>query len=157
MKFSSQEEYGLRCLLHIARSTRASGTGASVTIGEISRAEGLSTANVGKLLRILRLAGVVTSERGREGGYSLATVPEEIRIGTVLDHLGGRIVAEEFCSRHSGTRPICVHSVDCSVISLWERVQTAVDDVLLSTTLADLLPEDEAASIQSERVELSAD
>jgi len=53
MKFSAQEEYGLRCLLRIAYSKSPNG----ITIPEISEIEKLSQANVAKLLRILRLGG----------------------------------------------------------------------------------------------------
>lgn len=112
-----------------------------MTIGEISTSEGLSDSNVGKLLRILRLGGLIESERGREGGYSLAKSPGAIRVSDVIDVLGGRIVEEEFCARHSGVRDMCVHTVDCTVMSLWERVQEAIDGVLEETTLADLVPE----------------
>lgn len=136
MKFSTQEEYGLRCLLQIARA----GQGNSLTIPEISQAEGLSEATVGKILRILRMGGFIQSERGRDGGYALAKKPEEIVIGSVLAALGGRIIQEDFCARHSGVKAMCVHSVDCAVISLWENVQTVIDEVLFNTKLSNLIP-----------------
>ena len=50
MKLSSQEEYGLRCLLRVGRE----GTSGSVAIPELSRAEGISEPNVAKMMRILR-------------------------------------------------------------------------------------------------------
>ena len=148
MKFSTSEEYGVRCLLQIARCR-----GGSMTIPEISSAEGLSESNVAKILRILRIGGFIVSERGREGGYSLSRAPEEIVMGKVLASLGNRIVDDEFCAKHSGVREFCVHSIDCSVISLWENVQEAVDGVLFSTTLADLLPR----TGESDRVAISLD
>ena len=86
MKFSTQEEYGIRCLLRIARA----GAGAGLTSPEISQAEGLSDANVAKLLRILRLGGFVEATRGRVGGYSLARRPADISISEVLHVLVGK-------------------------------------------------------------------
>ncbi len=136
MKFSTQEEYGLRCLLQIARA----GAGQSLTIPEISVAEGLSESNVAKLLRILRLGGFITSERGRDGGYALAKTPEEIVLGAVLASLGGRIVEDDFCAKHSGVNRFCIHSVDCTIMTVWENVQSAIDGVLFNTKLSDLLP-----------------
>ncbi len=50
MKLSSQEEFGLRCLLQIARM----GDGGSLTITEMSQREGISAPNVAKIMRILR-------------------------------------------------------------------------------------------------------
>ena len=60
MKMTSQEEYGLRCLLRLGRE----GPGASLTISELSRQEGISSPNVAKMMHILRKAGLVTSTRG---------------------------------------------------------------------------------------------
>ena len=59
MKLTTQEEYGLRCLLQLARKD----TG-SLTIPELSRREGMSPANVAKIMRLLRRAGFVRSTRG---------------------------------------------------------------------------------------------
>jgi Rrf2 family iron-sulfur cluster assembly transcriptional regulator len=52
MKFSTQEEYGLRLLLRIAKSDSPNG----FTIPELSEVEGLSAANTAKILRALSIA-----------------------------------------------------------------------------------------------------
>ena len=70
MKFSTQEEYGLRLLLRIGKSDSDKG----MTIPELSEQEKLSEANVGKILRALRLAGFIESSRGQSGGYKLARI-----------------------------------------------------------------------------------
>lgn len=137
MKFSTQEEYGLRCLLRIGRFHKIN---KSLTIPEISQFEGISAHNVAKLLRILRLGGYLESERGQVGGYTLAKPPEQIIIADVLALLGGRLFEEEeFCNTHAGADTLCTNSVDCSVRSLWRIVQVSVDQVLKNTTLKDLL------------------
>ena len=71
MKLSSIEEYGLRCLLQIARA----GQDASLTIAEMSEREGISAPNVAKIMRILRRAGLVTSTRGRARPGSAGRIP----------------------------------------------------------------------------------
>lgn len=135
MKFSAQEEYGLRCLLQIGRQ----GEGGSHTIPEISSAEGLSVPYVAKLTRILRRGGFVQSTRGQAGGYVLSCPPEQIVIGEVLALLGGRFYEPDFCERYPGSEETCTHTVNCSVRSLWSAVQVVVDRVLSKTTLQDLL------------------
>ena len=137
MKLSSHDEYGLRCLVQVARH--------GATIPEISRREGISEAYVGKLMRILRQGGFVIAARGKTGGYTLALPPEGIRVGDALAVLGGRIYEDDFCSRHSGCEASCPHSTDCSIRSLWRSVQGAVDGVLRTTTLRDLLGSEHAA------------
>ncbi len=139
MKFSAQEEYGLRCLLRIAKESPDDG----LTIPEISAAEGLTQANVAKLLRILRMGGFIDSSRGQTGGYKLAKKPEEILIAPVLSALGGRLFESSFCFDHSGVDSICTHSIDCSVRSLWRAVQNAVDAVTMKLTLRDMMNSEE--------------
>lgn len=143
MKFSAQEEYGLRCLLAIA----AKGEGASLTIPQISRAEGLSAPHVAKLLAVLRKGGLINSARGHAGGYTLSRPASEIPVLGVLGVLGGKLFEDDFCERHAGTQAICSHSVDCGIKTLWSTVQQAVDGVLAKITLADLLPRSEPAPL----------
>jgi len=135
LKFSAQEEFGLRCLLQIARL----GPGGSMTIPEISRVEGMSTTHVAKVMMVLRKSAFIKSARGHQGGYRLSLPAEQIRISDVLESLGGKLYDDAFCGRHGGVNEICTHAVDCSVRSLWQVVQTAVDRVLDNITLADLL------------------
>ena len=135
MKVSAQEEYGMRCLLRIGSSNQSYG----LTIPEISKIEGLTSANVAKLLRILRLGGFIESARGRSGGYKLARSADRIIIGDVLNVLGGKIYEETFCGTHTGATDVCNHIIDCSMRSLWRSVQSAVNVVLKRVTLRDML------------------
>lgn len=135
MKFSTQEEYGLRLLLRIGKSDSEKG----MTIPELSVQEKLSEANVGKILRVLRLAGFVESSRGQMGGYKLARSANEILVGDVLTSLGGKLYESGFCDLHAGVQNICTNSIDCSIRSLWKTVQTMLDGVLSKITLQDLL------------------
>jgi Rrf2 family protein len=152
MKLSTQEEYGLRCLLQIARLEFSHGE--SVTISAISQAEGLSVANVGKFVRALRLGGFVDSERGHAGGYRLARPAAEISVRDILDALGGKLFDAEFCEEHSGAISACTHSVECSVRSLWNSVQFLVDRLLNQVSLQDMLGGEQAlASRLSDRSE----
>ncbi|MGH9481766.1 MAG: RrF2 family transcriptional regulator [Terriglobales bacterium] len=140
MKFTSQEEYGLRCLLRLGKQFQERGDGAaSLTIPEVSRLEGLSGAYVAKLMRVLRTAGLVTSARGSAGGYVLARPPERISVGEALAVLGGRLYEPQFCAEHAGDERVCTHSVDCSLRSLWRSLQLVLDQVLNKTSLRDLL------------------
>ena len=135
MKLSSQEEYGLRCLLQLARA----GEGASLTIAEMSEREGISAPNVAKIMRVLRRAGLVQSTRGKAGGYMLARPAAEIRAIDVLAALGGRLFDTGFCDRHAGVASHCLNTRDCSIRPVLRGLQEAVDQVLGALTLASLL------------------
>ncbi len=135
MKLSSQEEYGLRCLVRIARQSEPG----SLTLPEISQAEGISVSYAAKLMRLLRRGGLVKSARGQAGGYTLARPASQIVVGEALALLGGRFYEPGFCEEHTGVELVCTHSVDCSIRSLWRTVQLVLDQVLSKTTLKDLL------------------
>ncbi len=135
MHFSAQEEYGLRCLLRLA----SAGPDRSLTIPEISQAEGISIPYVAKLMRILKSGGLVNSERGQSGGYRVARQADDIAVSQALAALGSPLFAGEFCEKFAGNEDTCTHSVDCSIRSLWRTVQTVVDQLLSRTTLHDLL------------------
>jgi Rrf2 family protein len=155
MKLSSQEEYGLRCLLRVATLSDPG----YLTINEISEEEGLSAPYVAKLMRILRQRGFVRSVRGKVGGYALAHPAEQIIISEVVAALGGRLFDPRFCFEHSGLEGTCKKLRECSIRTLWRTVQLLVDQVLSKVTLADLVNSSELAmsSHVSRLVQLGAD
>lgn len=143
MKFSSQEEYGLRLLLRIGKDNSGNG----MTIPELSQLEGLSESNTAKILRILRLSGFIESSRGQNGGYKLTRNAGEILVGDVLTSLGGKLYESSFCELHAGVENICTNSIDCSLRSLWKTVQTMLDGLLSKITLQDLLGSEQQVEV----------
>jgi Rrf2 family protein len=135
VKVSTQEEYGLRCLMQIARH----GEGASLTIPQLSQLEGLSVANVAKIMRLLRRSRFVRSTRGQAGGYALAHPADGIVVGDVLAALGQLLFDARFCERHAGSEDLCAHVGDCSIRPVLKQLQDAVDAVMGRLTLAELL------------------
>ena len=152
MKLSSQEEYGLRCLLQLARA----GEGASLTIAEVSDREGISSPNVAKIMRLLRRAELVRSTRGKAGGYSLARSAAAVRVLDVVSALGGKLFDASFCDRHSGLESSCLNTSDCSIRPVLRHLQAAVDAALGELTLESLLASehDVAGSIHPRAVPL---
>ncbi len=139
MKFTAQEEYGLRCALNLARRYGdGAGDSSFMTVGAIAKAEGLSVQYVGKLFRILARADLVESVRGCKGGYKLVRAPTVVKVAEVMGALGGTFYDSKICERYVGDRSFCVHTNDCSIRSLWSGLQVIIDAVLSTTTLADL-------------------
>jgi Rrf2 family protein len=149
VKLTAQEEYGLRCLLQVARRA-PSPDSPPLSIRDVAEAEGLSCDYAAKLLRVLRQANLVTSERGATGGYRLARPAEELRLSEVLRALDTPLYSTEFCETHSGIAECCVHQQGCSMRPLWRAIQAAVDEVSSRLSLRDLLkPESETAGRQT--------
>ena len=143
MQLLAQEEYGLRCLLQVARHAGPD----PLTIPEIAAAEGLSPEYTAKLLRALRQAELVVSTRGAGGGYRLARPAREVTAWQVVQALGGSLFPKEFCDSHPGQRHDCVHTGGCSIRGLWSAVEGAVRGVLEGVTLAELARTDTSALI----------
>ncbi len=135
MRISSTEEYGLRCLLTLAREGRE----AQLSIPEIAEREGISTAYATKLLSTLRKAELVKSERGRKGGFSIRRDPAEINLLQVITALGGPLLDPDHCSKKTGQLDVCVHGEHCSVHDILGGVAGYVGDFLSKTSLQDIL------------------
>jgi len=138
MKISAQEEYGLRCLLQLARVP----SGQVVTVKEIAKKEGLSTAYVEKLLRLLGRAGLVHSLRGIKGGYVLNRPASQVTMGEVVRALGQVPTTDHICHEFTGSLRLCVHFSNCGIRSAWSVLTNSIQHFLDGTTLASLI-EDE--------------
>ncbi len=135
MKITSQEEYGLRCLLQLARTPQ----GQVVSVREIGSKEGLSSAYVEKLLRILSKTGLVHSVRGLKGGYVLNRPASAITLGEVMRALGAVQTTDHICQHFTGNQQVCVHFSDCGIRSVWSELTTYIQTFLDRTTLESLL------------------
>ena len=133
MKVSAQEEYGLRCLLQLARLSE----GESLTLAQVAEGEGISQANAGKVLWLLNKAGLVASTRGTRGGYALSRPAAEIRLSEVIKVLDEGEV-EGHCKTYPGVLDSCVHTGDCGIRSVIVNVHEVVERALSGITLAQL-------------------
>lgn len=138
MKISKQEEYGLRCILQLARP----GNGRAVAVTEIAKSEGLSSDYVTKLLVLLRKSGLVASVRGINGGYTLKRAPEQISLGDVMRSLGGFFYPKEMCMEYPGKLDECCHVGNCGIRPIWSILAMQIHATLNRTTLLDLLKEE---------------
>jgi len=138
MKVSAQEEYGLRCMLQLARRQKG-GERHPLTLSEIAREEGLTVPHVAKLIRRLRNAGLVKSVLGRMGGYTLSRDASSVSVAEVLGALGGKLYDTDYCAKYTGDLSICTHMGDCSIRSLWGVLEVLVQRVLSKTMLSELI------------------
>lgn len=136
MKITAQEEYGLRCLLQLARHHVAE---TPVTVREIALGEGISTAYAEKLLHRLAKAGLVESVRGIRGGFRLKGNPEELTVGDAVRALGSFLTHAAICQRYTGEVNLCVHNKDCGLRPVWSTVNYHIQRLLDHLPLSVLL------------------
>ena len=152
MKITAQEEYGLRCLLQLARAPE----GQIVRVKEIAAKEGISSAYVEKLLRILSKAGLVHSVRGLKGGYVFNRQPSEVTLGQVIRALGTVETTDHICHSFTGKEDQCVHIQDCGIRSIWSGLTTYIQGFLDQTTLASMLADEDVVASKLAQRWLSA-
>ncbi len=134
MRITALEEYGLRCMVLLAHS----GQKVSLTLSDFAEGEGLSIPYAGKLLMILKKAGLVKAIRGRNGGYVLIKEPEDIRLKEIFDALGDPVFSPGYCDRFTGENEVCVHTDDCTVRYIWKSFNMFIANMLSGITLANI-------------------
>ena len=149
MKISAHEEYGLRCLVQLARAEVEE---ESLTLNQIADREGLSVANAGKLMWILVKAGLMQSHRGANGGYTLARPAAEIRLNEVIRILDEDTV-DRFCKTHAGVMDVCVHTSDCGIRPVIVGLHEIVQNALAEITLAELVGSEEKVDARFHQIQ----
>ncbi len=130
MKLSTRGQYGTRILLDLA--LRGEGP---VLLKDIAQRQQISLAYVERLITPLIAGGIVRSARGARGGVWLAKSPEEIRLSEVIQLLEGSMALVECVNNPR----ICSRSAFCVTRDVWGELKKAMDGVLESTTLQDLV------------------
>ncbi|MFZ5802144.1 MAG: RrF2 family transcriptional regulator [Candidatus Omnitrophota bacterium] len=131
MKFTTKTEYGLVCLIHMARK----GTGELATVKGIVKSEKFSPAYVEKILQKLKAAHIVKSHQGKEGGYSLARDPGKITLKDVVDALEGGTF-DVYCRPKKRRDIVCTHHAGiCGIKPIWWKTKELLDGFFDSVTI----------------------
>lgn len=136
MKITSQEEYGLRCLLQVVILTSKDEL---ASLEDIAKAEHITVDYAAKLLSILRQANLVESVRGKSGGYKLPKPPEKIYLDEAMRALSGELFEAESCRQFTGNDLKCIHISCCSIRSVWLSISQMLFGMLKRVSLSDLL------------------
>jgi Rrf2 family protein len=131
MKLSTRGRYGTRALLDLALHQGEE----PVLLKDIAEREQISVRYLEHLIHPLIAGGIVRTARGAKGGVSLAKPPEEVRLSEVIQLLEGSVAPAE-CVNSPG---ICSRSKLCVTRDIWGKLKQAMDEILESTTLQDLV------------------
>jgi Rrf2 family protein len=131
-------EYALRAMASIA-GTR---NGRAATAIELARVTTIPIHYLSKVLRRLVAAGLLQSQKGHGGGFTLARPAAKIRFSDVLAAVGSA-PARNQCAFGWGA---CDSRQPCPLHPAWSRLNTAFRDWADKTTLADVMPNDKRRS-----------
>ena len=124
MNISVKGDYALRAVFDLANQP----AGHPIKIADIARRQAIPQKFLELILASLKQGGFVESRRGADGGYLLARQADALTIGEVLRFVEGR----------GDERARKKNQPDSPFSDLWNRVDTAVSDILDSTTFAHL-------------------
>ena len=131
MKLSSKSRYGTRALLDLALQ----GNSKPVPLRDISQRQQISLPYLEQLIAPLKVGGLIRSIRGTGGGILLARNATEIKLSDVISLLEGPTVLVDCVNDPD----LCNRSEYCVTRDIWEELKTAIDGILESTTLYNLV------------------
>ena len=123
-------DYAIVLLTYFARATEQ-----VHTARDLAARSHIPLPTVSKLLKALSHGGLLVSQRGVKGGYSLARRPEEISIAAIIGVIDGPIAMTECSALAPG---LCELEPVCPVRSNWRRINQAVQGALDGLTLGDM-------------------
>ena len=130
MKVTRASDYAIRALVHMAHKP----AGTTFMRSELAQECDIPDSFLGKILQNLAKSEILSSERGKKGGFKVAKQPSEITVYDVISAIEGEISLnkcifdEEFCT--------LVHS--CTAHNMWTDIQEQLVEMLKSYTLAKL-------------------
>lgn len=131
MNISTKGRYAVRAMLDLALQPRDGPT----LIKDISRRQGISDLYLEQLFGRLKVAGLVRSTRGPKGGFTLTRPPTHIKMSDILQAMEGSMAPVDCVDNAK----LCTRAKSCTTRSIWVEMKKAMDEVLESTTLQDLV------------------
>ena len=140
-QLSKRTQYSLRALYALARDY---GKGPTL-ISDLSEHEAIPKKFLEQILLSLKGLGLVSSKKGKGGGYFLARPPHSVSVGQIVRLIDGPLAPLPCVSRTSYMRcHECRDERSCGIRIIMKDVRDATASILDSTTLADVLKRVEA-------------
>lgn len=132
MKLSTRGRYALRLMLDLALQPE----GETIPLKNIAQRQGISLKYLEQIVMTLVRSGYLQAIRGAQGGYRLAQKPEAYTVGMILRTIEGSL-SPVTCLED--TNPPCQRKEYCVTLEVYRRIDDAIDAVIDSITLKDLV------------------
>lgn len=134
MKFNTKTRYGIRTMLEIAYDVTQKG----VLQKEIALNQNISIKYLDHIIQALKVAGLITTARGKKSGYILTRKSSEITIYDIHNAFEHGICIVDCLTDNLQ----CIREKKCTVKNFWAGLNTMIIDYLQNTTLDDLVKEE---------------
>lgn len=132
MRISTRGQNAIKLMLDLATYNN----GEPVKLKDIAKRQNISEKYLEQIVSVLQKASLVKSFKGSRGGYILQYPPKKYTVGYILKTVEGDMTPTD-CVGENGV--ICENSGICVSHRLWQKLYTAINDVLEGITLADML------------------
>lgn len=134
LRIPKSVEYALLALKSIAENTN----GNPLSVKEISETQKIPYELLAKILQKLVKNGIIESQQGKMGGYSLISAPDQIsiaRISSILDHE----IKLTDCMLENPTDEDCARVDTCCLRDPIVKLQNRVTQLFEETTLSEII------------------
>lgn len=130
LRMGKLTDYGIVLMSYLAQKTEVQHSAHA-----LADAVHVPLPTVKKVLKALSQSGLLNSERGAQGGYSLNRSPKKISVAEIITAIEGPIALTECVSSESH----CDQENHCSIQTNWTRINNAVFHALDEVKLSDML------------------
>lgn len=143
LKLTKKADYGLMAMKHLAEHADQ---GACST-KDVAEAYGIPQELLAKILQRLAKAGLLHSQHGTNGGYTLAREASGISAFEVIRAIDGPL----FITSCITVRGECGQSDRCTIREPLRRVNQSIEHVLRSISIATMQDEPETETVEMEK------
>jgi Rrf2 family protein len=132
---SAKAKYGLKATLYLAEREGEGG----ILVADIAESQRIPKKFLDTILLELKNNGLLSSKKGKGGGYMLARPSSKVMVGQIVRILDGPL-APVACVSQTAYRPCadCSSEEACLIRRVMQRVRDATADILDNTSLRDM-------------------
>jgi len=143
LKLTKKADYGLMAMKHLAEHAHEGACSAK----DVAESYGIPPEALAKILQRLARAGLLHSQHGMNGGYTLARDAHEISAYEVIRAIDGPL----FITACITVRGECDQTERCTIREPLRKVNESIEEVLRRIKIAEMTESNDATGVESKK------